>query len=344
MASAPISVGIAGLGRSGWNIHAAALEAHEGYRVAAVADPVLERRDEARARFGCTAYEEPRDLFADPAVELVVVATPSHTHAPLAAQALEAHKQVVVEKPMAQDLDELDLAIAAARRTERVLTCYQPYRFHADFLALREVIASGRLGRVVLVKHTRNNFVRRSDWQMLRRFGGGELSNNGPHSLDQALLLLGEGPVEVCADLQHTIGGGDAEDHVKLLLKANGMVVDIEISHCCALPQPEWMVFGTAGALCSTPAGFRVRCFDPAGLPTPVVDEGPAAGRRYQRPEELPWREEELHPAQGRPPALRFYDGLLQTLRAGAPLEVTAQSVRRQIEIIERARRLAGLP
>ena len=283
-------------------------------------------------------------MLADPGVELVVIATPSHTHAPLATRALEAGKQVVVEKPMAQDVAELDVSITAAQRSGRVLTCFQPYRFNAKFRLLQEVIAGGRLGRVVLIKHTQNNFIRRADWQMLRRFGGGELSNNGPHILDQALLLLGEGPVEVCADLQHTIGGGDAEDHVKVLLKANGMVVDIELSHCCALPQPEWMVFGTTGALCSTQGGFRLRWFDPTGLPAPVVDEGPAAGRRYQRPEELPWQEDEVHPVEERSPALCFYDGLHATLRAGAPVEVTAQSVRRQIEIIERARRLAGLP
>ncbi len=344
VAVGPIAVGIAGLGRSGWNIHAAALEQHEGYRVVAVADPLPERQNEARARFGCAVYGEPEAMLADPQVELVVVATPSHTHAPLATRALEAGRQVVVEKPMAQDVAELDAAIAAARRGGRILTCFQPYRFNANFRAVQEVIAGGRLGRVVLIKHTQNNFIRRADWQMLRRLGGGELSNNGPHILDQALLLLGEGPVEVCADLQHTIGGGDAEDHVKLLLKANGIVVDIELSHCCALPQPEWMVFGSSGALCSVKGGFHLRWFDPTGLPEPVVDEGAAAGRRYQRPEELPWQEDELHPVQERSTALCFYDGLRATLRDGAPVEVTPESVRRQIEIIERARRLAGLP
>ena len=342
--SEPISVGIAGLGRSGWNLHARALGEHEGYRIAAVADPLAERREEARARYGCRVYAEPEAMAEDADVELVVVATPSHTHAALALHALEAGRHVVVEKPMAQGVAELDAAIASAERVGRVLTCYQPYRFNATFVAVREAIAGGRLGRVVLIKHTQNNFLRRADWQMLRRFGGGELSNNGPHILDQALLLLGEGPVEVCGDLQHTVGGGDAEDHVKLLLKAGGLVVDIELSHCCALPQPEWMVFGTAGALQSVDGGLRLRWFDPSGLPPPVVDEGPAAGRRYQAAEDLPWQEEHVKPLQGRSTALCFYDGLQATLRAGAPLQVTPQSVRRQIEIIERLRGSAGLP
>jgi scyllo-inositol 2-dehydrogenase (NADP+) len=341
---APVAVGIAGLGRSGWNIHAEALAAHPGYRVVAVADPVPERREEAQARFACAAYAEPEELLQDAAVELAVLATPSHTHAPLALASLAAGRHTLVEKPMAQDLAEMDAMMAAAAAARRLLTCYQPYRFHATFVALQGLIASGRLGRVVLVKHTQNNFLRRADWQMLRRLGGGELSNNGPHIIDQALLLLGEGPVELCADLQHTVGGGDAEDHVKLWLKgSSGMVVDIELSHCCALPQPEWMVFGTAGALVSADGGLRVRWFDPTGLPEPVVDEGPAAGRRYQRPEELPWQEELLHPEQGRPAALRFYDDLYEALRTGRPPAVRLETVRRQIELIQRARQQTGL-
>jgi scyllo-inositol 2-dehydrogenase (NADP+) len=340
----PIRVGIAGLGRSGWNIHALSLAEHPAYRVVAVADPVAERREEAAARFGCATYPTPEAMFEDPRVELVVVATPSHTHAPLAEAAVRAGKHVVVEKPMAQNVAELDRAIAAAEAAGRVLTCFQVYRYHASFRTVQQIIASGRLGRVVLCKHTQNNFLRRADWQMLRKYGGGELSNNGPHIIDQALLILGEGPIELFADLQHTVGAGDAEDHVKLCLKApSGIVFDIELSHTCALPQPEWMVFGTSGALMSVEGGFRVRWFDPTGLPPLTVDEGPAAGRRYQRPEDLPWQEEVVRPVQERSPTLLFYDDLEATLRRGAPVAVTPASVRRQIELIERARWLTGL-
>ncbi len=344
MPSDPVRAGIAGLGRSGWNIHADAMARHEGFRVVAVADPVAERRAEAQQRFGCAAYERPEQLLADAGVELVVVATPSHTHASLAAEALRAGRHALVEKPMAQNLAEIDTAIAAAQQSGRVLTCFQQYRWTATFRAVRSIIESGRLGRVVLAKHTANNFIRRADWQMLRRLGGGELSNNGPHIIDQALVLLGDGPVEVFADLRHTVGAGDAEDHVKICLRGTGMVFDIELSHCCALPQPEWSVFGTAGALQSVEGGgLRVRWLDPGALPPLQVDEGPAAGRRYQRPEELPWQEEILRPEQGRPAPLLFYDDLFRTLREGAPVAVTAQSIRRQIAVIERARAMTGL-
>ncbi len=343
MSREPIRVGIIGLGRSGWDIHAAAVAEHPDFAVAAVADPVDERREEAERRFDCAAYRDPDGLMGDPDVEVVVVATPSHTHAPLAASALRAGKHAIVEKPMAQSAGEMDGMIAAAEEAGRVLTCYQPRRLDAAFIAIQELLGSGRLGRIVLIRRGQYRFSRRADWQMLRKYGGGELWNTGPHLLDQVLLLLGDDPVESFADLQHTVGAGDAEDHVKLCLKSrSGTVADIESSFCAAFPQPEWLILGTAGALQGAKDELRVRWFDPAALPPLRLDEGPAAGRRYGTGEAIAWREETLRPAQARSPALLFYDKLRATIREGAPLFVTAQSIRRQIAIIERAREQAG--
>ena len=87
-------------------------------------------------------------------------------------------------------------------------------------MAIQELINSGRIGRPVMIRRTSHGFQRRADWQMLRKYGGGELSNTGPHLIDQVLQLIGEGDLELFADLQHTVGAGDAEDHVKVVLKS----------------------------------------------------------------------------------------------------------------------------
>ncbi len=342
MAQEHINAAILGLGRSGWSIHADALARHESYRVAAVADPVPERREEAVRRFGCAAYAEPEEAISEQGVEVVIVATPSHTHVPLALAALGASRHVVVEKPMAQDTAEMDEMISEARRADRVLTCYQPRRLEAMFTAIQHLMGSGRIGRPVLLRRTTHRFQRRADWQMLRRLGGGELSNTCPHLIDQALCLLGPGPYEVFADLQHTVGAGDAEDHVKLCLKKDGVVADIESSFCVALPQPEWLIFGTQGAVSGSSHELVVRWLDPSALAEIEVDEGPAPERRYGTGEQIEWHEEVLRPEQERSPALLFYDHLWGTLREGAPVFVTPESVREQIEIIERAREQTG--
>jgi predicted dehydrogenase len=280
---------------------------------------------------------------------MVVVATPSHTHAPLAISALEAGKHAVVEKPMAQSVAEVDAMLAAAERTGRILTCYQPRRLDADFVAIQELVAAGRLGRLVLVRRGTYRFTRRADWQMVRKFGGGELANTGAHLLDQVLVLLGGadagegGYDEFFADLQHTVGVGDAEDHAKVCFRTrDGATADIEVTLCAALPQPDWMILGTAGALEGRGGELQVKWLDPAALGPLALDEGPAAGRRYGTGEQITWQEETLRPQQERPPAMLFYDRLARTLRENAPLFVTPRSIRPQIEIIERAHTMAA--
>lgn len=342
-----LGVGILGLGRSGWGIHANAVAQHDGFDVVAVADPEPDRRDEAVGRFGCTAYVDPEAVVADDRVDVVVVATPSHAHVSLAISALAHGRHVVVEKPMAQDPDGVDDMITAAQRAGRLLTCYLPRRLDADFLAIRDAVGSGRIGEVLLVRRTIHDFTRRRDWQMLRRFDGGALSNTAPHLLDQVLQFADpDTEFDLLADLRHTVGAGDAEDHALLALRprsGRGPLLHVEASSAVAIAQPPWFVVGTAGAVSGSAMALTIRWSDPSEWGPLTLDEGPAAGRRYGTQEVLPWREERLDTGStGRSVSLRFYDNLYEAIRTGAELLVTAASVRRQIELLRRAREQTG--
>lgn len=338
----PIKVGIIGLGRSGWDLHVHAATNQAGFQIAAVADPVSERRERAEARLGCAAYADASELLASPDVELVVVATPSHTHVEITLEALANGKHVLVEKPMAQTAAQVDQMIQAAERGERLLTCYQPRRLDPGLIAMQRFIADGRVGRPVLIRHSHHEFRRRSDWQTLRRLGGGAIANWGAHTIDQALLLMHDGPIEVFADLQHTINPGDADDFVKVCLRDKvGLLVDLEHSTCSAFPRWEWQVIGTSGAIVATRDRLSVRWLDDE-LPPLTASDGPA-GTQYGVTEQVPWRDETIDLTQQagyreHARGAQFYTRLYASLRNGAPLLVTPQSVRRQIEIIETAR------
>ncbi|HLZ07911.1 MAG TPA: Gfo/Idh/MocA family oxidoreductase, partial [Chloroflexota bacterium] len=102
-----VRVGIAGLGRSGWNIHVTTLEQlPEQFRVVAVCDVDPARRSEAETRLSCRSYAEFGELVRDREIDLVVVAGPSHLHSRQAIHALRAGKDVLVEKPFATSLRE----------------------------------------------------------------------------------------------------------------------------------------------------------------------------------------------------------------------------------------------
>ncbi len=338
----PVRVGVAGLGRSGWSNHAQFLSRNPRYALLAVADPLAERRAEAEQTMGCSAYADPAELMADERLELVVVCTPSHTHAQLAVQALHAGRNVLVEKPMATSLAEAEAMIQAAEAAGRVLTVFQNRRWDPDFLRVKQILDQNVLGPVHLIRMGRYGYQRRHDWQTLRRLGGGLLNNWGAHVLDQALLLLGGSYRELFADLQRTAGAGDAEDHVKVVLRGeNGTVVDVEITSGCVYPQPEWLVLGRYGSLMGNTRHLEWKYYDPAAAPTLVVDEGAAPGRSYGAPEQLPWQQAS-EDIPGINTTSAYYDRLYATLREGQPVAVTPQSVRDQIAMFDDIRRHSG--
>jgi scyllo-inositol 2-dehydrogenase (NADP+) len=338
----PVRIAIAGLGRAGWDLHAAALADLPGaYLLAAACDPDPARRQEARERFGCRVCADLPALLAEADFELLVLATPSQGHAAEALAALAAGRHVVVEKPMAQSLEQADAMIAAAQASGQVLTVHQNYRYAADFLKVKEVIASGRLGRLLEIKISAHQFARRWDWQTSRQQGGGMLANLGAHLVDIALQLIDDPEPEVFCDLQTTpLYAGDAESHVKIILRPRlGPLVDLEMTTACAYPQEQWLVLGTQGTLSGSRERIRWKWFDPASLPPLSLETGPAPGRSYQSDTPV-WQEDSLQvQVDWHGDVLRFYRDLHASLRQRAPLAITPASVRRAMALIERCRR-----
>lgn len=344
MSNEPIRVGIAGLGRSGWSIHAGLLaELPEQYNVVAVLDADAARREEAIERFDCQAYTSYDELLADNAVELTVVSLPSHLHADASIAALEAGKHVVCEKPMATSLDDADRMIAAAKESDQVLTIFQQRRYNPDFVTVRDVIDSGVLGRIVQIELTASKFSRRWDWQTLKKFGGGSLNNTGPHFVDQALQLFGDAEPEMLfCHLDRTLTLGDADDHVKIVFKGkNAPTVDITISSSDAYSPELWHILGTRGGLRGSARELHWQWVDPDSMSPRELDTEPTPDRSYNRDDltfqEDSWRLEE-HTGQTH---IDYYRDLYETIRNGAPLQVTPESVRRVMWIQEECHRLS---
>jgi predicted dehydrogenase len=311
------------------------------YKLVAVADRIEQRRAEATAARGCRAYGDVAALARDEEVEMLVVATPNFLHTPHAVEALDAGKHVVCEKPFALSVEDADRMIGAARRAGRVLAPFQNRRYEESFQRVKQIIASGRLGRIVHIRIAMHAFGRRWDWQTLRKYGGGQLYNNGPHLLDQALELFGPAEPDVFADLQNALSSGDAEDHVKVALRGNGSpTVEIELTSACAYPQDKWLVMGAAGSLRGSTRRLEWKWVDWGRMPGRPVDEQSTPDRSYNR-EELQWQQESCDCTDdiGRAQE-QFYQDLYQTLREGKPLVITPESVRRQVAVMEKCRRI----
>ena len=334
----PVRVGIAGLGRSGWGIHRAAIEKLPGmFAVAAACDPEPERRAEAEMRLGCRAYPDVAGLLSDRDVELVIVATPSHLHAQHSIAAVRAGKDVLVEKPLALSPAEADATFSAAAKAGRRLLAFHNFRFFQATRKVLEIASSGVLGRLLTVRLSSNSFNRRWDWQTLRDFGGGYVRNVGPHYLDVGLQLFGPSVPEVFCAAHRAWDVGDAEDHIQIMLRGTGApIVDIEVSTACAYPKEFWHISGTRGGLHGSQSEIRWKYMDPAGLPERSALPGAAPDRKYFS-EKTVWQPEQRFRASGDDGwgGSAYHRALYAHLREEGPAPVPWEDARRIVEVTE---------
>ncbi len=134
----------------------------------------------------------PDVLLADPAIDAVVIATPSPTHATLATRALKAGKHVLVEKPLALSAGEVRRlgALAASRR--RVLMVDHLLEYHPGFERVLALVRAGRLGHVLYA------YAQRLNLGVIRKKENA-LWSLAPHDVSMFLSLFGAMPSAVSA-------------------------------------------------------------------------------------------------------------------------------------------------
>ena len=241
-----IRVALIGYGRAGQTFHTPLLRSTPGFDLAVVVSsrPAQVRADLPQAIVVAT----PADVWADRAIDAVVIATPTATHGALAAAALEAGKHVVVDKPLAASLDEARRVGALAVRAGRVLATFQNRRWDGDFLALDEIVRSGALGAIT---HVESHFDRyrpvvRDRWRERPGPGSGVWNDLGPHLADQALRLFGL-PDTVNGSLAAHRAGALTDDWAHVVLGYGGRAVVLHASMIAAAG-PRFVVHGSHGS------------------------------------------------------------------------------------------------
>lgn len=339
----PIKIGIVGLGRAGWGMHCKELLGREDkFQIVAACDLIAERRERMVERYGCRVYERIEDLIADPDVELVDIATRSCDHLRHASLALGAGKDVFLEKPITVSYAEAEkLRDAAEASPGGTLYIRHNRRFDPDFLHVREIIASGILGDVYEIRLARHGYQRRDDWQTIKQFGGGQLLNWGPHIIDHALRFLESPVVGQYSDLKLVAAAGDAEDHLKIVLKgANGRIVDLEISGGVALGAPKYRVFGSRGSLIQTGKEIALKYLDP-NVELAAREANPGTpGETFGNREALSWVEETLPVKSGSNHVI--WDHLYAAIREGVAFPIDLEEAIDVMRVVSAAKEGTG--
>jgi phthalate 4,5-cis-dihydrodiol dehydrogenase len=185
--------GIAGLGVGATQVLPQA-EAAPFVEIVAAADTRPQARDEFQNRYEGKAYDSVAGLAADPDVEVAWVATPNPLHCEHTVTLLEHGKHVVVEKPMAVTLEQAERMVEAADRNGRQLMCGHTASLSPGFRAIRQVVASGRLGSLQAINLWSYNhwiFEPRMPDEIDMSKGGGQPYRQGPHQFDTVRLIGG---------------------------------------------------------------------------------------------------------------------------------------------------------
>jgi predicted dehydrogenase len=169
-----------------------------GAELVAIGSARRERAEEAaRANGIAMAFDDYRTMLAEAQLDLVCIATPVITHAPITLAAIAAGCHVLCEKPMAMDSNEASAMLQAATDAGVVHLIDHELRFNPTRAKIADLLATGYLGRVYYatirnISGMRGDATRAWDWWSDRSQGGGALAANGSHQVDLLRWWLGE--------------------------------------------------------------------------------------------------------------------------------------------------------
>ena len=339
-----LNIAIIGQGRSGMDIHGKYFLSDGGrekYNVVAVVEWDDARRARAKEVFGCDVYSDYRELFSRNDIDVVTNATFSYCHTAVAQELLEHGFNVISEKPFSKYVLECEKAIAAAKRSGAMFSIFQQSRYAPYYVKIKEILASGVLGRVHQISIKFSGFARRWDWQCSNRFYGGALLNTGPHPMDQALDLLNTDDMpQVFSVLKKINSAGDAEDYAKVILTyPDRPLIDIEISGADAYNDYIYNIQAEKGSLRAGMLQVKYKYHD--DKPMPALDLEPLRGDDGVQPsyckEELKWNEEvyDIKEDVFTAGTARYYENIYDHLVNGAALGIRPEKILQQIRVME---------
>ncbi|MCM2489474.1 oxidoreductase [Enterobacter cloacae] len=242
-----IRVGLIGYGYASKTFHAPLIAGTPGMALAAVSssDATKVHADWPTV----PVVSEPKHLFNDPNIDLIVIPTPNDTHFPLAKVALEAGKHVVVDKPFTVTLSQARELDALAKSLGRLLSVFHNRRWDSDFLTVKALLSEGTLGEITFFESHFDRFRPqvRNRWREQAGPGSGIWYDLAPHLLDQAVNLFGL-PVSMTVDLAQLRPGAQTTDYFHAILSYPQRRIVLHGTMVAAAESARYIIHGTRGS------------------------------------------------------------------------------------------------
>lgn len=245
----PIRVAMIGFGLSGRYLQGPFFQNHPDFNLVKI---LTSQSTEAIPDYqGIPTSSKVEEAWLDDQVDLVAICSPNDTHYALTLSCLQAGKHVLVDKPMAGSLEEIQTLYDEAERQQKVLAVFQNRRFDSDFLTIKDIIQSGKLGKIVRVEVRYDRFkpeLNPKKWKEEVRSANGILYDLGAHIIDQMIDLFGE-PERVMGRTYQERMGTTIDDAFDILASySNGPSVLLHSSLLAKEPLPRYVIYGTNGS------------------------------------------------------------------------------------------------
>ncbi len=332
-----INTAILSFGMSGRVFHAPFIHLHPGFKLVGV----LERtKNESLAFYpDIHIYRSLEEVLNDSSIELVVVNTPTNTHFEFCKKALEAGKNVVVEKAFTTTVDEAIELIQIAQSRNLLLSVYQNRRWDSDFSTLRSVVEQDLLGEIFEAEFHYDRFKETLSPKLHKEIpgpGAGLLNDLGPHLIDQALSLFGM-PEWVFGDIRTLRPTSEVDDCFMIILYYSDKRVILKSNLMIREALPAFVVHGKKGSFIKSRADVQEIAL--------LANEKPNLDNWGKEPDaEQGLLHSEINgeivskkitSLQGN--YYHYYDGIYKAIADGAPAPVTDLDGLHVMQIIEAA-------
>jgi predicted dehydrogenase len=240
---------------------------------------------------GAKSYIDYRELLQQSGLDAVVIASPDHQHAPMLFAALNAKKDVYLEKPMSHSLEESRRIIEAVRKTPQIVQVGMQRRSAPSVIKAQEIVASGILGKITMVKpmwnwntaRPLNNTplpgkldwlrflgpardrnlepMRFRSWRLFWDYSGGNMTDQGTHLMDVVQWFTNSGPVRsaVCYGQIAKAIGSEVPDNFCAVFEYANFMATWTLNYCNAYDN-DWSILfqGDEGTMHISNAGFRI--------------------------------------------------------------------------------------
>lgn len=331
-----INVGLLAYGMSGKVFHAPFIETHSGFNFTAI---VERSKKLAQVDYpNIKSYNSVEELLNDENIDLVIINTPNFTHFDYAKQALRAGKHILVEKPFTATTEDAKELFALADQLNKKIFVYQNRRYDSGFNAVKQVIDSGKLGKLVEVHFRYDRYRNEIGPKAFKEEpmpASGLLYDLGAHLLDQAISLFGK-PQKFYKTLSKNRVGTKVDDYFAIHLIYPEVNVFLTANMLVAAVPPAFVVNGMYGSFVKNHAdvqetqllngikpdaeGYGIEDAADAGTLTLVTADG---GRDVKQ---VPSQKGDY---------MQLFEAVYQTLMNNQPFPIKEEEVLAQLEILE---------